>query len=198
MPRRENRGRRRVLDAIRRTILVYCGADRTEPDYFDGLRRRFRDSGVTIKVRRQGVDPVTLVRSAAAYLERKPGSFDEVWCVVDVDQYDIAAATAEARRLGIGLAVSNPCFEVWLLLHHVDCHAYCNGPPDVERRLKKHVSAYDKTELEFGKFADGVHDAVKRAKSLDPTGKDHTRNPSTNVWQVVEQVVGGRMGTGDG
>lgn len=57
MPRRDNSGRRRLPTQSRRTILVYCGAVRTEPDYLDGLRRKFRTSGVTVKVRQDGTAP---------------------------------------------------------------------------------------------------------------------------------------------
>ncbi|MFL6141746.1 MAG: RloB family protein [Labedaea sp.] len=53
-----------------------------------------------------------LVDHAAAWCDRQADDFDEIWCVVDVDQFDLAAATSLARDRGIRLAVSNPCFEV--------------------------------------------------------------------------------------
>lgn len=190
MPRHENRGVRRAPTmARRRTILVYCGASSTEPAYFDGLRIEVRNSSVTIKIRSDGIAPAALVRAAAKFRDGRPDVFDEVWCVVDVDEFDIGAAMAEARRCRVSLAVSNPCFELWLLLHHDNCNAYCAGYPDVERRLKKHLPAYDKANLDFTQFASGIADAVKRAKGLDPTGKDYQRNPSTNVWQLVEKAA---------
>ncbi len=188
MPRRDNSGRRRLPTQSRRTILVYCGAVRTEPDYLDGLRRKFRTSGVTVKVRQDGTAPDALVRAAAAYERRHPGVFDEVWCVVDVDEFDLDAALVEARRRRVHLAVSNPCFELWLLLHYAECRAYCAGYPDVVRRLKKHLPAYDKTRLDFRHYAAGVADAVKRAKDLDPSGTAYHRNPSTSMWQLVEKI----------
>jgi hypothetical protein len=190
MPRRENIRRRQPPTAVRHTILVYCGAVRTEPDYFDGLRRSLRNSGVTIKVRQQAIAPDALVRVASDYRDRKPGVFDEVWCVVDVDEFDIGAAVAEARRSQVSLAVSNPCFDLWLLLHHADCRAYCAGYAEVLRRLRKYVPEYDKARLDFARFAAGVTDAVARAKELESTGTDYSRNPSTNMWQLAEEIVG--------
>lgn len=190
MPRHENRRSRRTPSSSRRrTILVYCGASRTEPAYSDGLRAESRNGSVTIKIRSQGIAPAALVLAAAEFRNRKAGAYDEVWCVVDVDEFDIDAAVVEARRRRVNLAGSNPCFELWLLLHHADCHAYCAGYPDVERRLKKQVPTYDKANLDFTQFASGIGDAVKRAKGLDPTGNDHRRNPSTNAWQLVEKIV---------
>lgn len=94
-----------------------------------------------------------------------------------------------ARRAGVSLAVSNPCFELWLLLHHAECRSHCTGYADVASRLKKHVPGYDKTRLNFADYADGLNDAVKRARDLEPTGTDHTQNPSTGVWRLVGKIV---------
>ena len=45
-------------------------------------------------------------------------AFDEVWCVHDVDDHPrLDEARIMARDNDISLAVSNPCFELWLLLH---------------------------------------------------------------------------------
>lgn|SRR5690606_6248533 len=189
MPRRENTGRRRPPPfPLRRTILVYCGGRRTERDYFEALRQRLRASSVTVKILQSGIAPEALVRAAADYRMRRPGVFDEVWCVVDVDEFDIAAAATAARADGIGLAVSNPCFELWLLLHHTDCRAYCNGCQEVHRRLRKWVPGYDKARLNFAQFAEGVDDAVRRARDLDPSGTAYEKNPSTSVWRVVDSI----------
>ncbi|BCB76058.1 RloB family protein [Phytohabitans flavus] len=185
MRRRDSSAARQAASQRRHTVLIYCGAVRTEPDYFDGLRKQIRGQTVTIKVRQQGVSPKQLVQAAAAYRDRKPGSFDEVWCVVDVDQFDIEAAVTEARRNDINLAVSNPCFELWLLLHHAECRAHCAGYEDVLVRLKKHVPGYDKARLDFADHVAGIGDATKRAKEL---GGDHTQNPSTGMWRLVEMV----------
>ncbi|WP_433527907.1 RloB family protein [Micromonospora sp. CA-263727] len=190
MPRRENHGGRRrpVLDR-RYTVLVFCGAARTEPAYLDGLKRVTRSSGLTVKIRQDGVAPDALVRAAAGYRARHPGVFDEVWCVVDVDDFDIESAAVEARRRNVHLAVSNPCFELWLLLHHADCRSYCAGYPDVANRLKRYVPAYDKTRLDFADFAPGLAGALARAEELDPTGSDHRRNPSSGMWRLVGRIL---------
>jgi RloB-like protein len=190
MSPRENSRRRRLPGAAPRTILVYCGGDRTEPDYFDGLRVSLRSSRVTVKVRKESIAPDALVRAASAYRDRRPNVFDEIWCVVDVDQFDIDAASLEARRYGVSLAVSNPCFEFWLLLHHVDRRSYCADCTEVVRLLRKYVPRYDKARLRFNDFTMGMTPAVDRARKLDATGEHWRRNPSTGVWRLVEQIAG--------
>jgi hypothetical protein len=186
--RREASSGRRPSGRNRRTVLVYCGAPRTEPDYLKGLRRHLRSSAVTLKVRGKGVAPIQLVGAAAAYRDQRPGAFDEVWCVTDVDEFDVPPAMVEARRQRVHLAVSNPCFKLWLLLHHADRRAHCSGCTNVTARLKRHVPTYDKARLDFADFAGGIDSAVKRAKDLDPTGQDHERNPSTGLWRLVELI----------
>jgi len=116
-----------------------------------GLFRRIETSrpnpAVRICVKKKALDPASLVEYAAALRDREPGAFDEVWCVVDVDQFDMVAAVRASHDCDVRLAVSNPCFEVWLLLHFRDCRAAVNGAADAVRRLKRHVPQYSKSTL---------------------------------------------------
>jgi hypothetical protein len=48
------------------------------------------------------------VRHAAERQARTTDDFDEIWCVTDVDQYDLEPAVRLAKAKGISLAVSNP------------------------------------------------------------------------------------------
>jgi hypothetical protein len=128
----------------------------------------------------------------------RSGEFDEVWCVTDVDHYEregskvtAALALAAAGEPKINVAVSNPCFEFWLLLHHEDCSAHCADCGAVLRRLRNWVPAYDKARLVFRDYAGGVQRAVAQARALDPTGADHVRNPSTGVWRLVTALLEG-------
>jgi hypothetical protein len=175
------RNRRARLDS-QSGILVVCGG-RTEASYLAG---HIHTSGSTVgmRVAYKALDPVSLVRHAARLAGHRRQEFGEVWCVVDVDEFDIAAAAQEGARRGIELAVSDPCFELWLLLHYEDCTAHLDGYPAAAQRLRKHLPAYDKASLDFRDFVGGVPAAVKRAKGLDPE-----RNPSTGVWRLVERVM---------
>jgi hypothetical protein len=189
MPPRRDPIRRPATRRERRQILVYCCGRRTEPAYLNGLQRAYPDVATALTVKHKGVGPLQLVGAAVDFARRHPGEFDEVWCLTDVDDYDIGAATRRAQQAGVRLAVSNPCFELWLLLHHAECRSHCTGYADVATRLKKHVPAYDKARLSFGDYAGRVDDAIKRAKDLDPSGAEHHRNPSTNVWRLVEKIM---------
>lgn len=189
MTRHENSRTRRVPVREERTqILVVCGGAATEPNYFRGLKKERRNPAVKVVVEGKGVDPVSLVRFAAQ--KRDTVGCDEAWCVVDVDEFDVAEAVAAAKKKDVNLAISNPCFEYWLLLHFEMCTAPLSCFDDVRGRLIKHLPRYDKSKLCFADFATGVDDAIERARRrCDATGTEHTVNPSTGVWALVRQVT---------
>jgi hypothetical protein len=96
-----------------------------------------------------------------------------------------------SRRAKISLAISNPCFEFWLLLHFTEHEAWLNGAGAVKTKLCRHLAGYDKTEVDFAHFAPGVHrDAIDRAQRLSNGGRSHTNNPSTTMWRLAKAVVG--------
>ncbi|RAY14886.1 RloB domain-containing protein [Actinomadura craniellae] len=190
MGRREGRTSRRprATRPLATRILIVCGGLRTEKQYFEGLRRAERNAAVKIEVKAYPKSPTEVVRHAVKLRKLDRDDFDEVWCVLDVDEFrDIEQAAAIAKRNGVRVAVSNPCFELWLLLHHAD-HTSHISTAEVLKLLCKHLPAYDKTELDFRHFADGVPHACGRAERLDPSGASHTRNPTTGVWPLTHKI----------
>jgi len=137
--------------------------------------------------------PSQLVDYAAKLWNGDPSGFDEVWCVFDVDDFqaDIEKALVMARRAKISLAISNPCFEFWLLLHFQDHTAWLNGADAAKVKLCQHLPGYDKTKLDFECFAPGVRDAIERGRALTEAGHDHRDNPSTTMWRLAAVVAGG-------
>jgi hypothetical protein len=120
-------------------------------------------------------------------------AFDEVWCVHDIDDHPkLDEARVMARDNGIDLAVSNPSFELWLILHF-------RANPGAQHRdrmatiLKQFIPEYDK-HVEFQRVASGYEDAVTRARSLDKGADDNGepgRNPTTGMWRLTESIRGG-------
>lgn len=131
------------------------------------------------EVRARGRAPEELVRYARFLAPEGADEFDEVWCVVDSDEFELEPVAARAADLDVQLAVSNPCFELWLLPHHQDCTAPMCEARAVMRQLIRHVPGYQKNGLRFADFEAGVLDAVRRAEHLDPTGCGHKCDPSS-------------------
>lgn len=108
-------------------VLVICGGVETEPRYLRYVGDRLGASGVKIETVPDGRDLTSLVRMArdrreaerkqAAATNDARNTYDAVWVMADVDDYgaQVLGALQEAIRAGVEVALSNPCFELWLL-----------------------------------------------------------------------------------
>ena len=68
------------------------------------------------------------------------------------------------------MAVSNPSFETWLLLHHHDRPVAAGSRDGHTRLLRGYVPDYDPRRLDFREFRDGLADAVDRVWRADAAG----------------------------
>lgn len=167
-------------------LLVVCGAKVTEKDYLQGLKQAERNPAVSVKLVEHPRSPSQVVAYAAGIRRQAPEDYDQVWCVLDVDEFpDVAAAVAEAARQDIAVALSNPCFELWLLLHFADHRAFVRTFGELVPRLKDFVPRYDKSRIDFRHFRGGWRDAVRRAQRLAREGTEQDTNPSTGVWRLA-------------
>jgi hypothetical protein len=167
-----------------------CGSEKTEEYYLRGLRDSVGNRAVDVTLVNRPKDPLAVVSYAAKYPAISRRDFDEVWCVFDVDDFDTTPACSLAAAESIEVAVSNPCFEFWLLLHHEDHRGHLNTCSAAVIRLRRHLPNYDKTRLEFSDFASGVADACERAKRIDAGCEAPRSNPSSGVWRLVETIRG--------
>lgn len=97
---------------------MVCNAGSTEPIYFHELKRSLRNSAVKVRIAKKTLAPEGLVKYASKIAKDSGDDFDQVWCVMDVDDFDFEWTKARIENLHVQLAVSNPCFELWLLLHY--------------------------------------------------------------------------------
>jgi hypothetical protein len=194
--------RRRPFRTPKRRLLVVCEGEITEPQYFRGLERFLRDATLSIEIPPERGEPKKLVQvaktfnSAAIQDARRSGDdnvrFDEVWCVFDRDDHErFDAACQMAKDNLFRLAVSNPSFELWLLLHFQD-NPGAQHRDRIKHMLRGKIHDYDKA-VEFIMFNAGLNDAGARAKRIG----DHARedgenlyaNPSTSVFLLVASML---------
>jgi hypothetical protein len=184
-------------------ILVVCEGKVTEPAYFRSLQHEFRNRLVHVEIDDQAGVPMTVVNRAIdlnkeATEEAKRNrddnlKYDEVWCVFDVDDHPrLADAVRLAQESGVEVALSNPCFELWALLHFTDQSQQVHRH-DLQRTLRSFLPQYDKT-LDFKRMHGGYVESVRRAESLQRTAEalgDPGRNPSTGVYRLTERIRSG-------
>ena len=121
---------------------------RTEVEYLAKWAAQFRDR-LTVDFDPFHGAPISLVERAVTLAEQRRRSirrghgdarFDEIWCVFDRDEHPyVSEAIALAGRHQIGVAFSNPCFELWLVLH----------ARDLRRHTERHAVQAMSAELGF-------------------------------------------------
>jgi hypothetical protein len=203
-PLRRERGISRTIGkrSPRSRFLICCEGSVTEPGYFKFIRSELRDALIEIKIVKNVGDPLQLVdhvvgcRADAVREARRARDdnllFEQVWCVVDVDTHErLPLARERSRDAGIGLAVPNPCFEIWPLLHFVDQRRSCD-PQQAQQLLTREIPGYRKdldcTGLR-GKYDLARGRATRLQGVHEATGASCSANPSTEVWKVVDALL---------
>jgi hypothetical protein len=140
---------------------------------------------------------VDLAVNAKRVSETVSGEVDEYWCVFDVEQPlnhpDLLKAIDKARANGINLAVSNPCFELWLILHHQDCSTWLDN--DAARRLRRTCDGSAGKGVSGADYMKSRHRASERAERLDARHQKTDvvvphNNPSTGMYKLLASVEG--------
>lgn len=194
--------RRRASRQARRRLLVVCEGERTEPEYIKGFERQVRNHLVTVEVSKERGDPRKVVEIAKALMHDAKREarrshdtwleFDEVWCVFDRDEHErYDAAVNMAQDNNLELAVSNPSFELWLVLHFRESP----GPQhrDTLRRMLRDrlLPGYDKG-IDFEALAEGIEVAIERTRRLDEDAAamgEPRRNPTTGVYRLTDSIA---------
>lgn len=203
--RQFNLRRRTEVRDLRAVIVLVCEGQNTEPDYFNQFRRRFNGSMVRLEVIGEGAAPVTIARAAAlrkAELDKSRknsdwSSNDQVWAVFDRDEHPkISDATAVCRAAGVSVAFSDPCFELWLLLHLIDF----DRPDDrhqVQRELEANLDCYSRKTrktADFDLLFDKIEEAERRASSQlarrEEEAQGGLNRPYTNVFRLTRVLRG--------
>lgn len=204
---RKDRARRpaRNLKQEKRFLIVMEG-DVTEREYLEAIKRSRQMKSVEVRIEHGNTDPIGIVREAKRLggAARKAEPFDEIWCVFDVEakltqpaRPGLNDAINAAEQSGIGCAISNPCFEIWLCWHGADQNAWIAS--DAAQRLcielgitlnggGKHLR--DAATL----IADGYKAAKVRAIAIEQTHnrgrrtRPEDRNPSSGMYRLVDAI----------
>ena len=129
----------------------------------------------------------------------------ELWMVVDRDKQNVSEKQLDSiiekcNKEGYNLALSNPTFELWLLLHHKNANEYTydvlieNDKVNKKRRfidkeLSNVLGGYNKKNLKFENFESGIQNAIKRAKELETDNVELKNKLGTSVCFLVEKLV---------
>lgn len=188
-------------------ILILCDGAQTEPNYFRRLKTSRRLTSVKVGAPRpRQIGPGRLLKRVRDELRTDSG-WDAVYCVLDHDGHDSAVnklrsgleAINRRRNLPrVHMALSNPCFELWLLLHfefsdrpYASLHGDKSACDGVIERLRRHIPAYRKNEAhQFEPLMDLVDKAIRNANRLGGSKASQQANsPHTDIGELVTRLL---------
>lgn len=187
----------------RKTLVVFCEGEKTEPQYLLAFKeqpfvKHVAAVDLRVETGQGGAVPRTLVSRAVAARNRAASEKDEIdefWCVFDVEwpknHPGLKDAVKKAESNGIKLAISNPCFELWLILHFQLQSAWLDN--EAARKLRRQLDGSPGKGLDAAKYMTLVTEATRRAVELDHR---HERagtafpdnNPSSGMHLFVASV----------
>ncbi len=198
--------------------LIVCEGQQTEPRYFkgmqDALKHEFRQR-IHISIKGTGKHTTDLLEFAINECKGNE-PFDHVWLVYDKDdfsdeEFDKVEEFCSEEKFGnanFHALWSNPCFELWLLLHFQYTTAQMDATQvykKVDTEFKKQFGAsYLKNANDhFGKLRSLLPGAKQNARQLheqhreDEAAKPSAMNPCTKVFELLDELEGYLEGGGD-
>ena len=184
-----------------RLFLIACDDRYAPKQYFQFFEMRRIQIVVAAAEDDKSAPQHALDRLRKERTERDLKSYDECWLVLDTDHHlepnhskNLIEVVRAAEEEGIHVALSCPCFEFWLLLHHVDEHDALGLTKcaDVEKAIRLVVGEYNKTNLKREHYWNGsVENATLRAERLDLTVTSGyvPEKPTTQVHKLIRAIT---------
>ena len=171
-------------------------------------------SGVQIEVLRRDSNessPEHVYRQIKAFAAKYDiDKDDQLWVVVDRDNWtkqmlsDIAKKCSQNKYFNFCL--SNPCFELWLILHLEDVAQYAeadrkslsenkkikrNGDTWTKKKLRDLMGSYSESKYDATKLLPEIEKAIERARNLDSNPNDRwPQSVGTRVYRLVNSILG--------
>lgn len=202
---------------VLKSFLIACEGECTEPNYINGLVKYQKQQHLiaagtkVIIAKHQHSDPCGVITDLTTMQNWQ--DYDEKWIVIDRDEvefkgkgfgghtqenFDNAIKTADEN--GISIACSNPCFELWIVLHfeylqsaisrddvQTKAKDLLNSVLEKNNQIKKVDEMKALTDL-YLILKDKTDTARKYAAKLEENEKLKA-NPSTGVYRLLDAIL---------
>lgn len=199
-----------------RLIVIATEGKYTERIYFKALAKEYTNPRVHVHIleRRENEQNNSSPEHVLKQLNDYKGLYelesdDELWLVIDRDRWTDAMLSHVAKECAqdyyLHVAMSNPCFELWLLLHLVDAtllpseeqqqwmenrRKSKNANPYLKVRLRQEMGSYHEADYNAPMLIEHVDVAIDRAKLLDKNPADRwPQTLGTRVYRLAESVM---------
>lgn len=195
-------------------IVIATEGRKTERIYFEGFAEEFDSTKVHVEVIEKlnnNSSPDEVINQLNSFSEEyNLDTDDELWMVIDRDyqSWDIKMIKSVAQichqKKGYFLALSNPAFEIWLLLHLIDCTALSQedklllfenrkvtGKKTYSKKmLSDLLGGFNEANYDYNIFVPNVKDAISNSIKIDDNPR--TRWPNylgTRVYKLVQSIL---------
>ena len=209
------RERREAFRDARLIVIASEGKD-TERIYFKALAKEYTNPRVHVHIlerseaEQNNSSPDHVLKQLNDYKSQyELEADDELWLVVDKDRWTEAmlscVATECSQEVAMHMALSNPCFELWLLLHIEDAVSLTpeeqmlwmenrrkskNSDPYLKVSLRQKMGAYHESSYDALSLIVHVENAIERARALDKNPNDRwPQTLGTRVYLLAESVM---------
>lgn len=209
------RERREAFRDARLIVIASEGKD-TERIYFKALAKEYTNLRVHVHIlersenEQNNSSPEHVLQQLNDYKSKYDlKADDELWLVVDKDRWTEAmlshVATECSQEVAMHMALSNPCFELWLLLHMEDAASLSpeeqeqwmknrrkskNADPYLKVRLRQKMGSYHESSYDALTLIAHIEDAIERARALDKNPTDRwPQTLGTRVYLLAKSVM---------
>jgi hypothetical protein len=203
-----------------RVIIISCEGTNTEPEYFETIREKLKDNiSSLVKIElvpklSNASEPKHVLDNLQAFVDKYDFSkgHDSLWLVCDrekvIDRKTGKKGLLEViplcKEKGYSIALSNPLFEFWLLLHVVDITTYNNDTLFDNEKLSKKTryidnelstildGGYYKKKGQFNRDIVSLENVKKAIKQEQLFENDLTKIMDTlggNVSSLINEIV---------
>lgn len=199
-----------------RLVIIAAEGECTEKIYFEALREYAHNSRVHIKIlerdeeNKHNSSPEYVLGQLTQYKSENPiEQDDELWLVIDKDRWTDKSIRIVAQHCAqdpiYHLALSNPCFELWLILHKLDVSLESeeekakmlenkksgrNSDTYLKRKVRALLGSYSEAHYAANQLVIHAADAITHAEALD--GHKRARWPQglgTRVYKLAQSIL---------
>ena len=205
-------------------IFIVCEGDRTEVKYFEGIRDNSKELGINDLLEivimdkapeSKGIsDPYRLIQEANLTKKKLESGDEGIYdkkrdkflIVIDRDKESFLnyREFIDKFRDEYILGITNPCFELWLLLHKedsveniikpkykeiLDNLRVSNNHTFTSKLVSDEFHMNPKTNMRFSKFKDKILYAIEQEKKLEQDLYKLENRVGSNIGKIIESEL---------
>jgi hypothetical protein len=188
-----------------RLIVIATEGDVTEPEYFNQIIDLYHNSRIKLHI----IKPIEH-RSAPNHVLNNLNRYckeigltknDYLFIVIDKDRWTMKMlnkVASECEKKNYLLAISNPNFELWLLLHFISLQGFlvdkCDHTGYCKTKCRKYLSelgVYNKKKKikEIERYFENLCKAIENAKKIDECSEKAIPQMITSrVYKIIDKI----------